>query len=388
LNNEYLRCRCAPSFAIVNIQSSIITIANIQLISAMPNKITVLIIEDSALMRRELTKIISSDPELRVIGAARDGGEGLKMAKTLDPDVVTIDINLPDMDGITCLQHIMIETPRPCIMISAYTGKHSIETFEALELGAVDFVEKPSGEISRDIHKRAEDIIAKLKETGHVNLSVMTRYEAAPVIDKKEEKPAFDEKIPEKIVVIGVSTGGPRTLMQIIPFLPAGLNTPVLLIQHMPKKFTAGFAERLNNHSPLRVKEAQNGEALRNDVVYVAQGNSNLLMTRNHNGVFINLSKPSKDDLISPSVEKALGSAVDIFGKQVVGVILTGMGDDGAKAMERLYRLGGETITESKETAVIYGMPKEVIKRNAARVVAPSGEIAEEIVQALRRIDD
>ena len=336
-------------------------------------------------MRRELTKIINSAPGLQVIGSARDGFEGLEMAKALDPDVVTIDINLPGMDGITCLQHIMIETPRPCLMISAYTGRDSVETFEALELGAVDFVEKPSGEISRDINRRAEDIIKKIMEAVYVNLSVMTRQKAAPVPAKKATWPPLDENAPHKIVVIGVSTGGPRTLMRIIPYFPGELNVPVLVIQHMPKRFTSGFAERLNNHCPLSVKEAQNGEALRNNVVYVAPGNSNLQVTRNHTGVFISLSAPSPHDSINPSVEKAMGSAINVFGKQVIGVILTGMGDDGAKAMERLYALGGQTIAESEQTAVIYGMPKEVIKKGAARVVAPAGEIADEIIEAVKK---
>ena len=348
-------------------------------------KITVLIIEDSAFMRRELTKIINSDRDLRVIGAAGNGIEGLEMAKVLKPDVVTLDVNLPGMDGITCLQHIMIETPRPCIMISAYTGKDSVESFEALELGAVDFVEKPSGEISRDINRRARDIISKIKEAVYVNLAVMTRQETVPFVAKKEAAFPPAEKAPRKVVVIGVSTGGPRTLMQIIPFLPADLNAPVLLIQHMPKKFTPGFAERLNNHSLLMVREAQNGEPLRENVVYVAPGDTNLFLMRNHGSVYIGLARPAKDDLIVPSVGKAMTSAIDIFGRQAIGVILTGMGDDGAKAMERLNALGGVTIAESEETAVIYGMPKEVIERGAARIVAPAGEIADRIVKAVKR---
>ena len=348
-------------------------------------KITVLIIEDSAFMRRELTKIINSDRDLWVIGAAGNGTEGLEMAKVLKPDVVTLDINLPDMDGITCLQHIMIETPRPCIMISAYTGKDSVESFEALELGAVDFVEKPSGEISRDINRRARDIISKIKEAVYVNLAVMTRQEAVPLALRKEAVSSSAEKVLRKIVVIGVSTGGPRTLMQIIPFLPADLNAPVLLIQHMPKKFTPGFAERLNNYSRLMVREAQNGEPLRENLVYVAPGDTNLFLMRNHDNVFISLARPTKNDLIVPSVGKALNSAVDIFGKQVIGVILTGMGDDGANAMERLNTLGGVTIAESEESAVIYGMPKEIIERSAARVIAPAGQIADRIVKAVRR---
>lgn len=351
------------------------------------NTISVLIIEDSALMRRELTRIINSDPGLHVVGAARDGTEGLEMAHRLTPDVVTIDINLPDMDGITCLQYIMIETPRPCVMISAYTGNNSLETFEALELGAVDFVEKPSGEISTDIHKRTEDIIAKLKATQYVNLSTMARRQELPIVEQTEIRPLRDTKSLDKIVVIGVSTGGPRTLMQIIPFLPVDLNAPVLVFQHMPKKFTGGFAERLNNHTPLSVKEAQHNEELKNNCVYIAPGSSNLIMSLNKNRVFHNVQEITKEDLVAPSIEKGLNSAINIFGKKVLGVILTGMGNDGANAMQRLYRLGGETIAESEESAVIFGMPKEVIDKGAAKQILPAPKIAKQIVETLKKMD-
>ncbi len=351
----------------------------------MRSKIRVLVIEDSALMRLELTRIVNSDPELHVVGTARDGSEGLEKVKSLDPEVVTLDINLPDMDGLTCLQYIMLEAPRPCIIISAYTGNDSIETFEALELGAVDFVEKPSGEISRDIEKRSREIAGKIKDAVYVNLSAMMRQEAILVDQKKIERPSGEE-IPNKIVVIGVSTGGPRALMQLVPALPYDLNAPVLVVQHMPGGFTRKFAERLNSHSFIEVREARNGEPLQNSMVYVAPGDSNLELIRNSGNILIALSRPPKSDFAVPSVEKAIDSAIDIFGKRTVGVILTGMGNDGAKAMKRLHKLGGETVAEAEETAVIYGMPKEAISRGAIKTVAPVYEIAERIVEAVSRL--
>ncbi len=337
-------------------------------------------------MRRELTKIINSDSALKVVGTAHDGVEGVEMTKTLEPDVVTIDLNLPEMDGISCLQYIMVESPRPCLMISAYTGKDSVETFEALELGAVDFVEKPSGEISRDIEIHAEEIIHKIKEAAHVNMGVMKRLEVALVEKKKQDlRAAASEEIPDTVVIVGVSTGGPRTLMQIIPSLPPDLNAPVLLIQHMPAKFTAKFAERLDKYCFLEVKEAEDGETLRNNVAYVAPGNANLRLTRNQNThIRIRLSKPDPEDVVNPSVNKAMRSAIDILGKRTVGVILTGMGNDGTQEMERLYKLGGTTIAESEETAVIYGMPKEVISRGVAKTIAPAYEIAQKIIEAVK----
>ena len=263
----------------------------------MRSKIRVLIIEDSALMRLELTRIINSDPELHVVGTARDGSEGLEKVKSLDPEVVTLDINLPDMDGLTCLQYIMLEAPRPCLIISAYTGNDSIETFEALQLGAVDFVEKPSGEISRDIEKRAQEIARKIKDAVYVNLSVMTRQEAILVDQNKIRRPSSEE-IPDKVVVIGVSTGGPRALMQVLPALPYDLNAPILVVQHMPGRFTRKFAERLNSHSFIEVREAKNGEPLQNSVVYVAPGDSNLQLVCNNGNILISLSRPSKGEFV------------------------------------------------------------------------------------------
>ena len=350
----------------------------------MASKITVLIVDDSALMRKELSAIINADPQLRVVGMAPDGREGLEMAKDLEPDVVTLDVNLPGMDGITCLQHIMIETPRPCLMVSAYTGDDSVDTFEALELGAVDFVEKPSGEISRDIGTRGREITRKIRGAAGANVSAITRDLASPVAGGRPKARVAGSRPPDRVVVIGVSTGGPRTLMRIIPFLPPDLGAPVLVIQHMPGRFTGGMAERLDQHSLLTVKEAENGEPLRNNVVYVAPGDTHLVLMRTPEGTFVTLARPSAEDLIAPSVDRALGSAIDAFGKAAVGVILTGMGDDGARAMQRLHELGGRTIAESEETAIVFGMPAAAIARGAARVVAPADDIADRIVRAVR----
>lgn len=348
-------------------------------------KTTIVIIEDSALMRRALTKIINADKSLMVVGAARDGLEGLEMVKKLVPDVVTIDINLPDMDGLTCLQHIMIESARPCIIISAYSGKDSFETFEALELGAVGFVEKPSGEISRDLDKCADDITGIIKEAVQVNMAVMVRQEAGLVVEKSRKTKVLEE-MPENLIVIGVSTGGPRTLMQIIPSLPADLNAAVVIIQHMPEKFTKTFAERLNDYSVLEVREAENFDRIKNGLVYVAKGDKNLFFQRDNGEVYIVYNRPEKKDIYIPCIEKAFNSAIDIYGTKTIGVILTGMGSDGLHAMKRLYRMGGFTIAETDETAVIFGMPKEVIGHGAAVKPAPSYEIADIISKTVNKM--
>ena len=345
-------------------------------------KTKVVIIEDSALMRKMLTKIINSDRDLIVAGVARDGRDGLEMVKKIEPDVVTIDINMPEMDGLTCLQYIMIESARPCIIISAYSGKESVETFEALELGAVGFVEKPSGEISRDLEKCRADIIRQIKEAAQANMGVITRQVPTPVVKKVFKKKVFVKK-PEKLVMIGVSTGGPRTLMQILPALGSDLNAPVVIIQHMPGKFINTFARRLNEYSQLEVREAQNFDRLKNGIVYVAQGDKNMFFQEDNGEAFVFYNSPEKGDFYIPSIEKAFDSAIDIFGKQTIGVILTGMGSDGLHAMKRLHAMGGFTIAESDETAVIFGMPKEVIGHGAAKKTGPSYEIADIITKAV-----
>jgi two-component system chemotaxis response regulator CheB len=347
-------------------------------------EISVLIIDDSALMRRTLKKIIESQPGLKVAGAAGDGIEGLKLVKTLQPDVVTIDVNLPGMDGLTCLQHIMIECPRPCIMISAYTGEFSSETFEALELGAVDFVEKPSGEMSRDLSKKASEIASKIRAAYNSNLLALHIRKPDFKRAKKIPRPEGVCRDAQKIVVVGVSTGGPRTLMDIIPSLPDDLDAPVVIVQHMPKKFTGSFAERLNRYSAMEVKEASDGEPLKSGVAYVAPGDSHLLFTVKSGRVYTALQKPGPDEVLVPSVDKTLFSAMAIFGNRTVGVILTGMGADGCEAMTQLHQMGGFTIAESKESAIIFGMPAAVIERGAARVIAPASKIAETIVKALK----
>jgi len=351
----------------------------------MNKPVSVFIIEDSALMRRELIRIIDSDPGCRVVGSAVDGEAGLKKIQPLDPDVVTLDINLPGMDGLTCLQHIMLTAPRPCVLISAYTANDSVETFEALELGAIDFVQKPSGEISRDIGKVAEVICMKIKAAARANLATIRPHAPQKQVAKPSAWP-HSEDVPIAAVVIGVSAGGPRTLMQIIPFLPSEIGIPIIIAQHMPPKFTTSFANRLNQHSVTYVKEAEDNEPILNNVVYVAPGGFNLTMTREHGGIYSRLTTPPEGQIVTPSVEVMLGSAIDVFGKKTVGVILTGMGNDGLNGMRRLFDIGGETIAESKETAVIYGMPKEVIDKKVARRVVGSDGMAEAILASAKKI--
>jgi len=343
-------------------------------------------------MRRELTRIVNSHNELVVVGVAMDAEDGLSMISELDPDVVTIDVNLPGMDGIACLQHIMITSPRPCVMISGYTRKDSLEAFEALELGAVDFIEKPSGEISRNIMEAKDTINRTIYRAASANILALSRTtpvratKTSPAPVPPSHTSSAPARTPERIVVIGVSTGGPRTLMAIIPRLPPDLAAPILVIQHMPARFTGGFAKRLNQYSKLPVKEARHGDQLQNGMVYVAPGERNLLLRSHRGGISLEIVLPEKGDLFVPSVEKSLDGAIDIFKDRTVGVILTGMGDDGVQAMARLHALGGRTIVESEQSAVIYGMPRAIIDRGVATTIVPAQEVADVIQGALKHV--
>jgi len=349
--------------------------------------IRVLIIEDSELMRNELRKMLAHDPLIRVAGTAATGEEGVEKAVRLKPDVITIDLNLPGMDGLTALQYIMLRQPTPCIVVSAYAKEESLETFEAFELGAVDVVDKLSVSVKSDELFRRR-LIAKIKVAVLANPVKLARA-LPPQKRRPRGPPAFQPspgRHPRKIVVIGTSTGGPRTMMDIIPHLPGGLKAAYILVQHMPGNFTTAFAERLDQATPLPVNEAGEGEPILCDRIYVAPGDRHLVLEENGPGFqcVFRLEENRENDLYVPSIDRTMLSALEIFGGNMIGVILTGMGRDGADAMRELMRLGALTIAESEETAIIYGMPREVIEEGNADITAPSYDIAAMIINALK----
>ncbi len=359
----------------------------------MPNdKIRVLIADDSALMRREIKRIIESDPDLEVIAAARNGQDALEKTIELQPDVVALDINMPVMDGLTALQRIMMQAPRPVVMISSLTQEGARITYEALELGAVDFVGKPDGTISLNIDKVAHDIIYKIKAAARSNRSrLRLRRQKLPLVSRKESFAVSRRRTPksdfDKIVVIGQSTGGPNTIMDILPLIPEDFEAPILLVQHMPGTFTPSFAQRLDKNCAIRVKEAQSGDIIKPGWGYLAPGDIHMTIAprgMGNPGFIIRLSKTPSDTLHMPSVDVTMMSVVKYLGNQTIGVLLTGMGDDGADAMVHIRRAGGRTIAESEETAVVFGMPREAIARGGAEFVLPSYSIAEKIIELVR----
>lgn len=357
----------------------------------MTDRIKVLIADDSALMRKALKEIILTDPELEVVGTARDGHDAVEKVKELKPDVITMDINMPIMDGLTSMQHILNDFPEVAVLIvSSLTTEGALTTFEALELGAFDYVAKPSGTVSSNIHVVGREIIQKIK-LGYKNSnrkSIRDRIKRLSTAARKTI-PETRTIIPRssglsKIVVIGISTGGPGTLMEVLPILPSELKAALIVIQHMPPSFTSSFAKRLNDACRFPFKEAEAGDILQDGRGYLAPGGYQLLVRRK--GDMLRLSNSPKT-VFMPSVNVTMESVLDAYGgKNVIGVLMTGMGDDGADAMVKIRNAGGVTIAEDESTAVVFGMPREAIERGGAEIVVPSYRIPDEILKAVRKV--
>jgi two-component system chemotaxis response regulator CheB len=362
------------------------------MVSAMADKIKVLIVDDSALMRKVLKEIVLTDGGLDVVGTARDGWDAVEKTRDLKPDVITMDINMPVMDGLTSMQHIMNDYPEmPVLIISSLTNEGAVTTFEALELGAFDYVAKPSGTVSADIYVVGKEIIAKIKAAHQSankkalldrrkrrnRLSAQGKAATAPIKKREGLKSAGLSKV----VVIGISTGGPGTLLDILPMLPRELKAALIVVQHMPPSFTASFAKRLDTACALPFKEAEAGDVLMDGRGYLAPGGYQLMVRRE--GGILRLSNNPKT-LFMPSVNVTMESVLEVYGgKNLIGVLMTGMGDDGADAMVKIRNDGGVTIAEAESTAIVFGMPREAIERGGAAIVAPSYRIPDEIIKAL-----
>lgn len=362
----------------------------------MGNRIRVLIVDDSALMRKALKEIMLTDVELDVIGTARDGQDAIVKVRELQPDVITMDINMPVMDGLTSMQYILSDYPEiPILIISSLSQDGALTTFEALALGAYDYVSKPSGTVSSNIHIVGKEIINKVKQAYKGLNRIATKNRANnygnKLIQRQRQKMHCDtqnisinqEETLSKVVVIGVSTGGPGTLMEVIPYLPHNLKAALIVVQHMPPTFTSSFANRLAQSCAFPFKEVEPGDVLANGRGYLARGGYHLVVHRNSNMLRINTSPNTQ---FMPSVNVTMESILERYGgKNVVGVIMTGMGNDGAEAMVKIRKAGGVTIAEDESTAIVFGMPKETIARGGAEIVVPSYQIADEIVKAVNR---
>jgi len=351
--------------------------------------IRILVVDDSALMRRFISQILEESLEVE-IRTARDGAEALTKIREFDPDVITLDINMPVMDGLTCLSQIMTEMPRPVVMVSSLTERDALSTFEALHLGAVDYVTKPGGTVSLNIRAVAKELVSKVRAASR-NAKLARLRQRHRSLEPPSSSPAptaakrrssvLRRPGPVRLVLIGVSTGGPGTLEEILPKLPAAFPAPIVIAQHMPGTFTRVFAERLDTVCALKVEEIQKRSKLEAGHVYIAAGDADVEVSRLGLGP-VATSVPEDPELPwHPSVDRMVRTAVSQLGAEMlVGVLLTGMGDDGAAAMKDLHDQGGRTIAESEETAIIYGMPHELIERDGANVVLPCQSIADQLI--------
>ncbi len=344
--------------------------------------IKLLIVDDSALMRRQLAAIFNEDKNFEV-RMARNGLEAVQENKDWQPDVVTLDINMPEMDGITALSLLMAERPVPVVMVSSLTEKGALATFEALALGAVDYISKPGGTISLSIENIKQDLIrkvttaakAKLKKTQSVSARIRAQRQVAPVITAPKRS-----LLKDGVVLIGVSTGGPRTLEDILPLLPADFPWPILVAQHMPASFTLPFANRMNDLCALNVIEASSPMFIEPGNVYVAKGGADMTLVKRGTKLSV-MAKPENSQFLwHPSVELLGRSALDYCDPaNIIAVMLTGMGYDGADAFAEIKKRGGRTIAESEKSSVVFGMPAELINRGGATVVLTSDKIANQI---------
>ena len=352
--------------------------------------IKVLVVDDSALVRKLLGKVFSEEPGFDV-AFARDGLEALAMLAEHQPDVVTLDIHMPQLDGLATLDRIMLERPCPVVMVSSLTAEGAEVTLEALRLGAVDFLPKPGGAVSLKMDEFAPEVIAKVRSAASARLPATRRLAerirhrvsgaTAPPAGRGREPVVMQPRIAPAngmgVVLIGTSTGGPPALEAVLTRLPQGFPWPIVVAQHMPSSFTGPLARRLNGLSKIEVVEVTRQTVLEAGYAYIARGDADIVLA-NRAGRLVANSTPSEPGYPwHPSTDRLVRSAMDAAPpEQLIGILMTGMGDDGAAAMARMRAAGGRTIAEAEETAVVWGMPGELVKAGGADIVAPVNEIA------------
>jgi two-component system, chemotaxis family, protein-glutamate methylesterase/glutaminase len=341
-------------------------------------KVRVLVVDDSGYVISTITRRLQNDPEIEVIGSARNGVEAIEKVKELKPDVVTMDVVMPEMDGITALEHIMAECPTPVVMLSALTSENAETTIKALEKGAVDFYLKPS--IVRPVGTR----------TGDENLAEKLKAAARTLPNKKAsvyeyvvgpgKKAVVQKKTPfNKMVIIGSSTGGPKALMELVPNIPADISAAILIVQHMPPIFTNSLAERLNQASEIEVVEAREGDSVNRGTALMAPGGYHMIIN-GEGRISLNQEPPVQG--VRPAVDVTMKSVAGSYGDKSLGVVLTGMGSDGTLGSSYIKTAGGKVLAQDEATSAIYGMPKSVVRAGFADKIIPLDKMAKEIFQS------
>ncbi|MGE3539892.1 MAG: chemotaxis response regulator protein-glutamate methylesterase [Candidatus Tectimicrobiota bacterium] len=355
-------------------------------------KIRVLVVDDSALIRRMLTDMLDSDPDLEVVGTATDPYSARDKIKQLHPDVLTLDVEMPRMDGLTFLRNLMRLHPLPVVMVSSLTERGADVTLQALELGAVDFVTKPKIDVAHSLQEYSEDIVAKVKMASRVRVHhlehvtpssapVAARYSADAVLRQQPQRPSHF-KTTERIIAIGASTGGTEAIKEVLMHLPAGAPG-VVITQHIPEAFSGPFARRMDSVSPMTVCEAQDGQHILPGHVYIAPGNQHLLVSRDGARYVCRLHDGPPVNRHRPSVDVMFRSVAQHVGPNAIGVILTGMGDDGARGMQEMHEVGAHTIAQDERTSVVWGMPGQAVKLGGVDEILPLGEVAPSVLKWL-----
>jgi two-component system chemotaxis response regulator CheB len=350
----------------------------------MSTKVRALVVDDSAFNRNAISQMLASDGGIEVVATAADGVDAIGKTLRFAPDVIMLDLEMPNMDGFTFLRWLMKERPTPVLVVSSRSDSRSV--FRALELGAVDFLAKPDARISKSIESIREELLAKVQAIFHLPMrkvqsaiSLLGRERPAPPVRREEE--VVPLKGPVELVAVAASTGGPPAIQAILSAMPADLGAAIVIAQHMPSGFTRSFAERLNKISAIIVSEAAAGDRIRPGMALIAPGSYHFLVKRDRSGLYVDLEPRKPEDRYVPSANRMMTSAAEACGPAVLGVILTGMGNDGAAGAAAIKRNNGRCLAESEESAVIFGMPQEAIRTGAVDKVLPLSGMADEILE-------
>jgi two-component system chemotaxis response regulator CheB len=340
----------------------------------------VLVIDDSALMRKMITQMLQRDGAIEVVGTAMDGTFGLRKIEELRPDVVTLDLEMPQMDGIETLRQIMRRNPLPVIVVSSHSTEGASETFKALQLGAFDFVAKPQENVSTMIDTIADELVAKVKVAGTARkpkVEVASVDEQRLLQVRKPPRPAQNKRMnPSKIVAIGISTGGPNALLYLLSQLPADFPGSIVVVQHMPQGFTQMFSHRLNEACAIDVKEAQSGDLLLAGRALICPGNRHMRVRHMPLGDVVVLADDGRVNGHRPSADVLFRSVAQEFGAKTVALIMTGMGEDGADGIKAVKDAGGLAVAQDEASSVVFGMPKVAIERGNVNRVVPLDALA------------
>jgi two-component system chemotaxis response regulator CheB len=342
-------------------------------------KVRVLIVDDSAYSRQAIRKALEKDPHIEVAGISTDGIDAMAKTIMFKPDLITLDLEMPGMDGFTFLRWLMKKRPTPVIIVSSYSDSKTV--FKALDLGAADFIAKPQKIAQLDFEKMQVDLLHKVRGIKDLRMDRLSRNIALLEEEKQEEKSFAMSDQGVEAIAIGSSTGGPNALKIIMTRLPSDFQASIVISQHMPKGFTASFAERLNGLSQIQVEEAKDGDIVEGGKVLICPGGHHMLFRRKGKRVFTTIKESKHSDKYIPSIDTMMSSASEVFGSRMMGIVLTGMGNDGVSGMLEIKKRGGYTIAESEDSAVVFGMPSGVINAGAAGRVLPISEIPDEMIK-------